>query len=183
MQLERLKITNFRNLADVDIPLRPGTVIVGENRSGKSNLVHALRLVLDPTLPSAERQLRREDFWEGLSDGSADWDPLAARLEIVISVEFGGIDNDPEGLSALGQSLIEGEPMRARLTYRFAPRDAEVPEGDVPRYEWRITGGVSEEEVRGDLRRQLRMQFVSALRDVETDIAYCRVPQLEGTRG
>ena len=174
MQLERLTIKNFRNLADVNIPLKPGTVLVGENRSGKSNLVHALRLVLDPTLPNAERQLRREDFWDGLSDGSEDWDPFAARCEIVIAVEFGGIDEDAEALSALGQSLIEGEPMRARLTYRFAPRDAEVPEGEIPRYEWRITGGNSDDQVRGDLRGRVRMQYLSALRDVETDIAYWR---------
>jgi recombinational DNA repair ATPase RecF len=40
MQLDRLTIRNFRNFEEIDIPISPGTVIVGENRAGKSNLVH-----------------------------------------------------------------------------------------------------------------------------------------------
>jgi putative ATP-dependent endonuclease of OLD family len=75
MRIDKVTVKNFRNLADVDVPLQRGTVIVGENRVGKSNFIHALRLVLDPTLPNSERYLRREDFWDGLSDGSPGWDP------------------------------------------------------------------------------------------------------------
>ena len=63
MRVVRLSVRNFRNLADVSVPLSHGTVVVGENRAGKSNLVYALRLVLDPTLSHSQRQLRREDFW------------------------------------------------------------------------------------------------------------------------
>ena len=51
--------------------------IVGENRAGKSNLVHALRLVLDASLPNSDRQLRAEDSWDGLAEGEPDWDPMA----------------------------------------------------------------------------------------------------------
>jgi recombinational DNA repair ATPase RecF len=32
MRIERLTVSSFRNLADFDVPLQPGTVIVGENR-------------------------------------------------------------------------------------------------------------------------------------------------------
>ena len=39
---------------------------MGENRSGKSNFLDALRLVLDPSLPDSQRNLRAEDFWDGL---------------------------------------------------------------------------------------------------------------------
>lgn len=60
-----------RYLADIDLRLHPGTVIVGENRAGKSNLLHALRLILDPSFSYSDHQLRREDFWDGLSDGSS----------------------------------------------------------------------------------------------------------------
>lgn len=41
-------------------------VVVGENRVGKSNLLYALQLVLDPTLPDSARQLGLSDFWDGL---------------------------------------------------------------------------------------------------------------------
>src|SRR3984885_15477032 len=79
MIIDHISVRNFRNLANVDLHLLPGAVLVGENRSGKSNLIHAVRLVLDPTLSGADRQLSRDDFWDGLSDGTNDWDPMAAR--------------------------------------------------------------------------------------------------------
>ncbi len=53
----------------IDLRLDPGSVVVGENRSGKSNLIHALGLVLDTSLSIADRQLDRDDFWDGLATG------------------------------------------------------------------------------------------------------------------
>jgi putative ATP-dependent endonuclease of OLD family len=40
-------------------------VLLGENRVGKSNLLFAMRLVIDQTLPDSARQLRISDFWDG----------------------------------------------------------------------------------------------------------------------
>jgi putative ATP-dependent endonuclease of OLD family len=172
MRLQRIVISNFRNLANVDIPVRPGAVIVGENRSGKSNLLHALRLVLDPSLPNSDRQLRREDFSDALAAGQDDYDPFAAKAVIEISVEFSDIGDHPQTIAMLGASLIEAEPMRARLVYRFAPRDSANGSTSRQPYDWHILGGPSdgEEEVRGDLRRFLKLTLLSALRDVEGDI-------------
>ena len=53
MRVTRMSVKNFRNLPSVSVPLSSGTVIVGENAVGKSNLMYALRLVLDPTLSPA----------------------------------------------------------------------------------------------------------------------------------
>lgn len=47
MRLTRLRVKNFRSIADIDIPLSPLTVLVGPNGSGKSNVVDALRFVRD----------------------------------------------------------------------------------------------------------------------------------------
>ena len=123
MRAERLIIRNFRNLADVEVPLSPGTVIVGENRSGKSNMLHALRLVLDPSMSNSDRHLRREDFWDGLSDGTPGWDPMAHGASIEVSVDIGDFDAEPGVIAALSDALLEGEPMRARLTYLWGPQD------------------------------------------------------------
>src|SRR5436190_1938239 len=114
MRINKVTIKNFRNLADLEIPLQPGTVIVGENRVGKSNFIHALRLVLDPTLPNSERYLRREDFWDGLSDGTTGWDPMVAGEEIEVSVDFSNFEDEAAALTALSDALIEGDPMVAR---------------------------------------------------------------------
>ncbi len=62
MHLSHLRIRNFRNFSELDLKLTPTTVIVGENKVGKSNLIYALRLVLDPSLSDFARRLRAEDF-------------------------------------------------------------------------------------------------------------------------
>lgn len=172
MRIDKVSIKNFRNLANVEVPLQPGTVIVGENRVGKSNFIHAIRLVLDPTLPNSERYLRREDFWDGLSDDTPGWDPMVAEEEIEISVDFSDFEDEGEALTALAEALIEEEPMVARLTYRYFPRDGEGEEGERPIYEWRIFGGGREDApVPTDLRRYIWVAYLQALRDAEGDLA------------
>ncbi len=42
--LEKVRIKNFLSLRDVELPLKPLTVLVGPNASGKSNVLSALRL-------------------------------------------------------------------------------------------------------------------------------------------
>ncbi len=72
MHLSRIKIENFRNFSLLDVELAGNVVVVGENRVGKSNLLYALRLVLDPTLPDSARELSLSDFWDGLETPSTD---------------------------------------------------------------------------------------------------------------
>ena len=66
MHLSRITIENFRNFQSLDVALGGNLVIVGENRVGKSNLLYALRLIFDPSLPDSSRQLGRADFWESI---------------------------------------------------------------------------------------------------------------------
>ncbi|WP_239312962.1 ATP-dependent endonuclease [Frankia sp. Cj3] len=172
MRLDRLTVSNFRNLADIDLRLLPGAVIVGENRAGKSNLIHALRLILDPTLSYTDRQLGREDFWDGLSDGTASWDPMAAGCVIEASVEILNFQDDPKLLTALAGSLLTGEPMRARLIYRFAPLDTgEETSGGRTKYRGAVYGGDNfEKTVPAEHRSYIHLHFLQALRNVESDI-------------
>ncbi|SIL04429.1 recombination protein F [Mycobacteroides abscessus subsp. abscessus] len=172
MRIERVRVSNFRNLADVDLPLGPGSVIVGENRSGKSNLVYALRLVLDTSLSISDRQLGRDDFWDGLSDGSDNWDPLADGHVIEISVDLVDFADNPRELTAVADALLEENPPRARLTYRFGPVD--MGDDTIPlasRYQGRVHGGEDySKDIPILLRRHLHFHLLPALRDVESDI-------------
>lgn len=170
MHINRLVVKNFRNLADIELSLRPGAVIVGENRSGKSNLLQALRLILDVNLSYLDRQLTSEDFWDGLSDGSDDWDPMAEGHVIEASIDIVDFEDDRKLVVALRDALLEENPMRARLSYRFAPID--VGEQTANRkYQGAVYGGSNlEKPILADFRGYLYLLFLHALRDVESDI-------------
>src|SRR5437870_1829195 len=53
MKLKQLTIKNFRNLADVVIPIGDTTVLVGENNAGKTSLLEMLQIVLPRNLAGA----------------------------------------------------------------------------------------------------------------------------------
>jgi recombinational DNA repair ATPase RecF len=49
MYLAALRLTNFRSCRDVEVKLQRGlTLLVGDNNSGKSNVVDAVRLLTGP---------------------------------------------------------------------------------------------------------------------------------------
>jgi predicted ATP-dependent endonuclease of OLD family len=58
VHIDRVAISHFRNFRSLVIEDLPtGVVIVGENSSGKSNFLQALRLVLDPSVSETRRRL------------------------------------------------------------------------------------------------------------------------------
>lgn len=165
MKLRRLAISNFRNLQEIDVPLAGGAIVVGENRAGKSNLIHALRLVLDPTLSSDQRTLVAEDFSESLGD-----DPMGDDATIEISIEVEDFEDDAGLVATLSSALVSGDPMRARITYRYGPRE-DRPDA----YTWTIYGGDDPtRRMGGELRTYLHHEHMHALRDAERDIASWR---------
>jgi putative ATP-dependent endonuclease of OLD family len=105
MRLSRLNIVNFRNFQSIDIRLSVHVNFVDENKVGKSNLIHAIRLVLDPSLSDSVRQLRLEDFWDGLDR------PLSNDDRIEISVELTDFKDDPKQLALLCEHIVSHEPM------------------------------------------------------------------------
>jgi len=167
MRISRITITNFRNFADLDIVLGEHAVIVGENKIGKSNLLHALRLVLDPSLPDSARKLREEDFWDGLKR------PLGKEDKITISVELTDFEDDENQLAVLAEHLVEPDPMVARLTYVWQPLPGLTgePRKDAD-YEFFLYGGDRpENRISYEVRRRLPFELLPALRDCEGDLA------------
>lgn len=96
MRICRIAVENYANFQEVDFKTDESLVIVGENKAGKSNLLRAVRLVLDPTLPDRDRQLGVEHIWDGLGDGK-----LGAIVKVV--VEFTDFEDDENLLAVLGK--------------------------------------------------------------------------------
>lgn len=167
MRISRIYIKNFRNFAKLDVGLGEHAVVVGENKIGKSNLLFALRLVLDPSLPDSTRKLREEDFWDGLER------PFGPDQCITISVDLTDFEDNENQLAILAEHLVEPEPMVARLTYVYQPLLGleHGPKKDAD-YEFFVYGGDRpENRLSYEVRRRLPMELMPALRDCEGDLA------------
>lgn len=166
MRISRVQIANFRNFKSLDVEVGSHLVVVGENKVGKSNFLHALRLILDPSLPDSSRRLRIEDFWDGAK-------PLTAETEITVSVDLADFEDNVGQIAVLSDYLVESSPMVARLTYAFFPKpdlDSEpTREGD---YDFSVYGGDRPENlISHDVRKRLPLDLLPALRDAESDLA------------
>ena len=154
----------------LDVAVGEDVVVVGENKVGKSNLLSALRLVLDPSLPDSSRMLRFDDFWDGIPR------PIAREHCIRVSVDLTDFEGQRANASQLVDYLVRAEPMVARLTYEFGPKaDLErepVSEAD---YEYRMYGGDDPaRRLFPSLRHRLPLIVFPALRDVEDMLASWR---------
>lgn len=95
MLLESVRIKGFRNFVDTVVHLDKSTLIVGGNDTGKTNLLYAIRILLDPTLSSQELELTESDFHVGNSCGNIE---IIAKLVKV---------TEPCLISAFGKSLSD----------------------------------------------------------------------------
>jgi len=174
LHISRLEIENFRNFVALEVdPFPSNAVIVGENGIGKSNLLSAIRLVLDPALPDAARQLRPEDFCEHSDSGIAE----GAIVRVV--VELRGFDDDSGAKGVLDGCIVATDPYVARLTYEFRPREPiDTDEPSVPLtvddYDWVVFGGDRSGYDVHHVRRSVVFSVLPALRDAVSDLAVAR---------
>ncbi|MFE3170060.1 ATP-dependent endonuclease [Amycolatopsis sp. NPDC059090] len=173
LHISRIEVRNFRNFRHLVIDGFPSqAVIVGENGVGKSNLIEAIRLVLDPSLPDSRRMLREEDIWEGHPTG------LSGGAEVTVVVDLQGYDADDDAKSVLSSATVDYAPYTARLTYRFAPLPEIEPAGLQPSgrpltaqdYDFTAFAGVSEANDVRAIRREVALRVLPALRDAEGDL-------------
>ena len=98
--LTRLKVSGFKNLVDVDVPLGPFTCVAGANGTGKSNLFDAIQFLsalADNTLVGAAQSVRSEEGRtsdvRNLFHRTSDTDSLAMSLEAEMIISEEGVDD------------------------------------------------------------------------------------------
>ena len=115
MYISKIKIDNFRNFKENEIEFNDGiNVIIGHNNAGKSNLIKALALVLNP---DAKRRLSINDFNMNISlDELKKYSP---KILITVSIAKGKTSTDDD-LITVSEWLTElNENYEAKLTYQF----------------------------------------------------------------
>ena len=93
MHITELRIRHFRNFMKAKFCFRKGVnTLIGENGSGKTNALYALRLLLDETLTRNALHLRESDFCRDIGQWRGHW--------IVVSADFADLDSS-EGCQLL----------------------------------------------------------------------------------
>lgn len=102
MFLNCLQIVNYKNLSTTKFSLVEGVnTIIGENDSGKSNAMTALRILLDDTYYYNTKRLKETDFSDALSNWKGHW--------IIISAVFGKITSEDKENEVCAEIVPENE--------------------------------------------------------------------------
>jgi putative ATP-dependent endonuclease of OLD family len=118
MLITQVKLEGFRNFKNATINLTKKSLIIGSNEIGKSNLLHALRILLDRTLSLADVEPQDSDFYV-----------YEDTNEIRIQLKFEGVCEEcvvaklrehvsDEGVMYLAYHATR-DPNSKRKTYRF----------------------------------------------------------------
>ena len=115
MHITELRIRNFRNFKKARFKFQEGVnTLIGENGSGKTNVFHAMRLLLDESLSRNALNLRDSDFCRALESWKGHW--------IVISIDFSNLD-PAEGTQLLRhQAAHMDDSNTGTLTFYFRPK-------------------------------------------------------------
>lgn len=176
--ISALRISNFRNFRSLVVdPFPRNAVVVGENGVGKSNLLAALQLVLDPTLPRSARWLKESDICSATLMST----PLA-DIEVRVEVEIQGFEDSNGALSQFDGWIVSKSPLTARVTYVWRIEDGPGGSADdevaAHDFVWRIFGGSDEARDAGHIADELPLTVLPALRDTARDLANWRTSPL-----
>jgi putative ATP-dependent endonuclease of OLD family len=157
MQITALTASGYRNLEGTYGLPAPLAVVVGENNAGKSNLIDALRTVLEPDNPTRGRSwLGPDDF---AHDGAGV--PLTDELELAVRLEH--LDGQEQSRLLTCLAPEEGKGV-AKLRMK-----ARLGADDRVRVEW--FGGNSEHaDVERHAREAIRFVYLHPLRDAAADL-------------
>lgn len=189
MRISRVVIRNFRSFELLDVPILENTTcVIGENNTGKSNFLHAIRLCIDAGLSSNYRSLIQSDIHAALDFAHAN--------QVLIGLEIVDFENKVNEEALVG--AWQSRPGLARIFYRFRPKldvreDLEAEEIEdgtltLEDYHWEISCGGDpahdmadiewNEDVGSSIRfsdlQSFQVVFWQALRDVESDLRQYR---------
>ncbi len=122
MRLTRLRVKNFRSIADIDIPLSPLTVLVGPNGSGKSNVVDALRFVRDVFARGLGQAVKK---WGGINVVKR-WSSGKEGVSIGVTMHWPQLNRTDKFTTSEGVKEVPVEFPTATVHYDFTINTSET---------------------------------------------------------
>ncbi len=162
MKIRKIRIRNFRNLRNIEVYPAHTTILVGENNIGKSNLLHALRLLLDPGAKRLESEISEDDI--------NDVARSKGENNFAITIEIGNLQ-DHQMLEAIFMERIAKEGSE---TYVTIEGKYELDEDGI--YNWKVQvlppEGRHNEAVPFSFRmaRSIPLYFLDAVRDAKIEM-------------
>ncbi|WP_422770561.1 ATP-dependent nuclease [Plantactinospora sp. WMMC1484] len=158
--MRSFEIKNFRSCIDVAVTFRPNlTLLVGENNSGKSNVIEALRLA---TTPLSRRRTR---YFE-------DGDPsFGSKEHVDLVAEFAGLTKFQHGQYLTALDVSTGS---AWYTTRFHPKSESTPRARVEN----LAGKEAGPDVEPEKRDQINHVYLEPLRDARRELDSARGSRL-----
>ncbi|MFG2109710.1 ATP-dependent nuclease [Micromonospora chersina] len=153
MYLRRFHLKNFRSCRDLSVSLQPAlTLLVGENNSGKSNLIDALRLA---TTPLSGRRTRYFEADDDPSHGSDEPIELTSEYDGLTSFQLG---------QYIGALDIRDNTVKYQLRYR--------PDSSLPRRSRLevLAGPGAGPDPEPEKREQINHVYLAPLRDAQREL-------------
>ncbi len=175
MYLKELKIKNFRGIEDLELEFQKGlNVIIGENNTGKTAVIDALRLVYSIGTPRREIYVNEEDFYVD------KYGEINSPIEFDLS--FSDLNNQEQGLFYELLSLDESskgngdeEELKIELHIRYFLETRKGTKKIIFRY-W---GGEKEGgQIPPEVMELFYFVSLHALRNAERDLIPRRGSQL-----
>lgn len=176
MYISRVQIKNFRNFQHVDVRLKPDFIVVGENRSGKTNFLSAIQLLLDPAISERSRGLSLTDIWDGY-----DWEqnPDAGTIDepfVEVHIDFSDFERNDKTIALLTDFRLADSPSVARLSYALVKAEgvSGVPSSGAD-LDYVIFGaGDPTRVVVRRTRQRICLDLLPAMRDAEKELSSWR---------
>ncbi len=153
MYLNTLRLSNFRSCYDTTIELQPTlTLLVGENNSGKSNVIEAMRLATAPLNLRRTRYFEADDLSHGRETGS-----------IEIGLELAGLTTIQQ---AQYLTALDLNTRRAIYCARFRPGESASRRQQVSF----CAGPDAGPDPEAEKREQIRHVYLAPLRDAQREL-------------
>lgn len=117
MKIDYIELKQFRNFADAHINLAKNSLVIGSNDVGKTNMIYALRLLLDKSLSDADIEPSTRDFHCAQDGKQAD--VFSIRIAFSEVTQDAVLAQLKGFVSASGHFFLEFHACRSDLSHKI----------------------------------------------------------------